>query len=435
MVQSRGQVHLPPSVKAPAERGAVLLLSIYLLSMSFLVLAGVSLQRTLQETQLSTRSAQTQQALWLAEGGLEGVLRALRTSLPTLDVEIPSSLSGASYRVSRKVTDPSGQYLITSTGTIQNVSQRVYVLVDVGPPRIDFRYAGFWGDGAYLSRAIVGGIDTDTTPAVIKHPLILGGPSPSLQSPTTGHGDIGTNATAPNSIEVRHATVDGNILVGAGASDPSQVVQIVDSTVTGQVKPLADPMTFPPIVVPSVPLLNELRNLTLIGQKKCLSPGTYSATSIFLYPDTKTGQTSELCTTGPVDLYVTGPIEVARYSQLYGQPAGNAPFQQHYSPKNLRIFAVPKNPGDEVSFKRASVAAAALYAPDMPVRFVRGNVFMGSIIGKIGRLSRQAAFDTAPNRPKIYHDAALDRLTIRVNSTGTKVTVLWYGTSPPATPP
>ncbi len=439
MVPSRSHRHVPPSVNASAERGAVLLMSIYLVSMSLLVLAGVSLQRTLQETQLATRSAQTQQALWLADSGLEEALRTFRTTLPTLDAQTPSAIPGASYRVSRRAADPSGQYLVTSTGTIGNISQRVYAFVDVGPPRIDFRYAVFGLEQVEAFAATYGGIDTRASPPAIE-PLVLWGRPPRLLTPLAGTGSIGTNATTRNAVTLVDSYVRGDVFVGAGAANPSALVSSVDSIVTGQVKSLEQPMEFPPIVVPAVPLQNELGVIHLFGgQRRCLSPGTYTATGIVI------DQGSELCTTGPVDLYVTsGEFNVLYYSQLYGQPERSFPHEHRYAPKNLRIFVMPGagtptvTGRKQIAFHHSSLGAAAIYAPDTQISIRRGSLFMGSIIGRTGRTTQPA--DGQPMTgvaagPKIYYDQDLGRTPIRVNSTGTKVTVLWYGTSPPATTP
>ena len=101
------------------SRGAAFLLSVYIAALTLLLLGGVSLQRTATEVRAADISRNSQQAFFLAEGGLDQALKAVETADTASDA-MPTGTYD--YAVTRQLEVLSPQtmrttYTLTSTGT------------------------------------------------------------------------------------------------------------------------------------------------------------------------------------------------------------------------------------------------------------------------------------------------------------------------------
>ena len=70
--------------RARPERGAVVLLSTYLVSFTLLVLTTAMFVRSSNEMRMAERSAELSQAFWGAEAALDKAMVDLRTQTPSL---------------------------------------------------------------------------------------------------------------------------------------------------------------------------------------------------------------------------------------------------------------------------------------------------------------------------------------------------------------
>lgn len=206
------------STRSTPQRGAVLLLAVYFVSMALLLLGGVSLQRTVIEVRAAQVSRDTQQAFYLAEGAVDQALVALKQdpqevmATPTYALSTPSGTHR--YTVSRLYGSFSWQtatqdvlYHISGTGTAgSNVSTTVATVVGTQQEPLQGVIANgsIWTDRYGHEDGAWSG----------------GGPhGPSTNDylgPTTIEGDLRVHSGAPNLVYLdQGVTVDGDLTVSA----------------------------------------------------------------------------------------------------------------------------------------------------------------------------------------------------------------------------
>jgi len=104
-------------------RGAVFLLSVYLVSLTLLLLGGVSLNRTNIEVRSAQVSRDQQQAFWLAEAALDQAMARLKTeelpdnSATNPNYPITTTLGSASFSIT------TGGSQLVSAGTMRSIRQ------------------------------------------------------------------------------------------------------------------------------------------------------------------------------------------------------------------------------------------------------------------------------------------------------------------------
>ncbi len=358
------------------RRGAAFLLAVYLASLACLLLGGVSLQRTVVETRAAELSRNNHQALFLGEAGLDRAIAALRTNAtavlktPTLTENVSAT---GSYTYLVTVT-PEGLYRVESTGRAAGATSRVVALVSLPNP-VTFRHALFASHSLWVLGTDTGSMDSRASRVFAAAPI--------------SHGDLGVNSTTllpdkdgnlntPPLMAAMSSKIRGDLYVGPGG-DPAVLAWVDpgDSTLSGQKRSASESKPFPPVRVPSTAI--DLGDLALTSQQRCLAPGTYVVRNVNLK-----GTNPVLCTTGPVNLYVTGTFNGGD-GELYGQPSGSLPYAQQYSPENLRIFVSGTDPLDDKGQPTYSVgggkfAAATLYAPQRSFSMLGGDWLGGVIV-------------------------------------------------------
>ena len=433
------------------RRGAAVLLASYLACLSLLILGAVSLQRTMHELRAAQVSRDVQQAFWLAEEALDKAMAQLRsgqdpavvsvgsctglTTLPGLEPDTQSS-----YRLCRESANGTiVRYRIESTGTAQAITQRVTALVDTHvATTIQFKHAAYASYIGWLN-STSGSTDTSN-------------PSTPLNPPrnTTSHGDVALAPQPywPNALMV---FINSPLLPGTiyayvtEGQTPEQHVNLQMGTPppAGGFQPLSagELKQWPAIEIPL-----DATNLGMVemhgsGDNRCLAPGSYVASQIYIVNDQLYSRIDDptqpqLCTTGPVDLYVTGPVDVLG-GKIYGQPLGSLPYSQRYSPENLRLFYAYSTRPDAFSVGidngvRDSLIAGTIYAPQTDVLLVGGSVLLGGLITRavygLGAFSMGTeSSDIFLNPfPTFLFDEALLTKKFAVNHTGVALRMWTY---------
>jgi len=435
------------------QRGAVILLSSYLVSFTLLVLTTAMFVRSANEVRLAERSTQLSQAFWGAEAALDAGIAALATqpeSRFALNQWCTSSqatkVTGATYRLCLEAQDTStstSRYRIEATGTQNGSRETLTAQVNRQTDTVQFDRVASVNDQLDFLYIATGGMDSrvSTDPALA--PV-------HVQS----RGDIGTSASKVQDGHVRFTGhINGDIYVGPGGETPPvqtilssngkpvRMVQgelVAGGEVSGTVKNLAAVPKFPPVEVPSNATdLGDLevrpwnydadlgiRSHDEVKDKRCLEPGTYVVRNLTVgahqwNPD-QDGYflgigAGELCTTGPVDLYVTGALMMS-HGEIYGQPKGSPPYAKQYSPENLRIF-VKGSRRVYCGFLGTPIEAALLYAPESQVvQLSYQSTWMGAIIARSMYLWGQGAniggmfgavTSDSPGAGKLFYDEAL----------------------------
>jgi len=389
-----------------AQRGVVFLFTSYLVSFTLLVLVTALFVRSANEVRLAERSTQLSQAFWGAEAALDKGVTDLQTKPPpylalngctssTSVSLVGTNTPQGNYRTCLDAEDTTtgiSRYRILASGTKGYTSEALSAIVQYQVPTISFSHAAYATGGISLRNIVTGSMDSRIS---------------RLLARTAFHGDLATSATTVPAgrrglvLLNQGSTVDGDVYVGPGA-DPAALVYVAPalvasmsiyssgaSQVTGALKNLSKATVLPPVEVPAY-ATNLGDRLSLVESSSvahslpggglnnyqgptCLEPGTYVVGNLTMGDG---GGKGELCTTGPVDLYVTGDLKVWG-GDFYGQPTGTAPFQHQYAPENLRIF----KQGGGYCFLVSGEGAATIYAPETNnVLLMGGMRFVGGLI-------------------------------------------------------
>ena len=488
------------------ERGAAVLLTSYLVSFTILVLTTALFVRSSNEMRMAERSAGMAQAFWGAEAAMDAAVADLKTESPPVlaltqctDAQT-TGISGATYRLCLEATDTNNgtnRYRIEATGTGNGSTETLASVVETGPSAITFDHAAYVRHVIGFYSGETASLDTDHVKMIVK----IGFNGDLATAGETIHMvNLAGNLVArqPGIWLSANSTVNGNAYVGPDAGDPADAVHIDSSSqLNGTVKTLKDVKPLPPVTIPSN--AKDLGDITLFRradgsgtERLCLAPGTYVARNLLIgaelvppHPADICGggpcpdQVSyvlhgspELCTTGPVDLYVKDRVLMVRGS-VYGQPQGSAPFDAQYSSKNLRIFAEGHNgkivvnsapdsfvagPVGAFTWPSPTMVTAALYAPDRQLGIGPNSVWAGGaivrsvheyasglepLIGVVGKdsdgldsifmaaQSPDGFADPFAKTSSIFYDQALKNQKFRMG-TGQVRTLIWQRVATPS---
>jgi hypothetical protein len=246
----------------PRRHAGFVLITALSVAVSSIALTAVGLTRSLQEISTAERSVKLQQALHLADAGVDAALSELirggedgeatfssdegwadaedqacaagTPCLHTVDL-----LTGSAFVTLDDIdADP---IVITVTGTASGVSQAVELIVD-NPNSSLFQQAIFGEQGIELDRDIT--IDS--------YDSSLGAYTPPPDTDNrSSDGDLRTNSTASNTVGLDQGVqVAWDVIVGSGGIPSAVIREDSPPQVTGTKEAASSNLTLPPIDVP-----------------------------------------------------------------------------------------------------------------------------------------------------------------------------------------
>ena len=360
------------------QRGAVVLFSLGIVVL-LSTLGSAVLLRSLNETQLSRRSAARQSAFFLAEGGVDQALLNLRTPTDlTDDVNTSALLTGTFTIDSPPVDLGNNRWQVTTHGTAQQEQRTMQAVFQLTPQSV-FQFALFGAQDVNVS----GNATTDSYDSSV-------GP---YDEDTAGHnGDVGTNAVTAGGVDVSGSIfVDGQVAVGPNVSDPTSVVTGYNPAfITGGTSPPTDTqdvvsqgMTFP---MPAVTVPSDLTcsDRTITGNTTVtLTPGTYCYHNLTIQGN------ADLVASGDVTIYITGEMTAQ----------GNSTVGVSSDPGRM-LFLMSSSAGAtlEQTITGSNLFYGAIYGPQATITITGNAEVYGSIIAKQVNLTGSA---------EIHYDEAL----------------------------
>ncbi len=408
-----------------SEAGMVFLLQSYLTIFWFVVLTAAMLTRSSMELRYAQLALEEHQAFWQAEAGVDETLYGITTNPPVLAAnhctrptdQLLSLSSATGYAYTYQVClNDSGQYAIVSIGQGRTSAIEELSSMAARPDTtLQFRQAVLAVDQIEIRQATFGSL-----PSIFTQ---LGSGSTVLPSFSALNSQAHLVALAKQlsgaavNLSAR-SYVKGNVVLPPGLSSSAGLVienesHLTNEQGTSDVKTLEDRVVLPePVAAPNDAV--NLGSLELNGSTRCLAPGTYRVANVILRKNID--RDPVLCTTGPVNLYVTGTFR-QEAGKLYGQPstdpltlAGISGPLNRFSPKHLRIFVTSTQ---EVKFGNG-LSAAVVYAPLAHVIVGEKQVFLGSLIAKLATIGSTGA----GNRTYFFYDQALEDERFSVNTSG-----------------
>ena len=447
-----------PTASRPARSGFATLLYSYFI-VSFLLMYTMTLMaRSSTELHNAERTADLQQAFWAAEGELEASIANMRLSVPpTLgDAKVTVNSStcqddysshtlttdGVSSRSRLCGTSATNNYILEATGTSGSISHVVSAVITYQADTLTFTQAAL-AQNVSLSDYTTGFVED-----AVKDPTSF---SPTKADVSTTEakplyyfdGASDEDGCEPQTrpwVSSEDSKIGGRIQVGPGG-DPwdAKMVEVVGHPPQGR-KDLESLPRLPDVEVPSQAVDLGSLNVGTVGStqssgagRMCLASGTYKATSVSLSTD------SELCTVGPVSLYVTGgddtSVWLAPGARVYGQPKTTTkgtgaeaktvnvqPYDGVYGPQNLRLFV---KEGTVWLGQDHSLAVAVVYAPRSTVIAPTNGTLLGSIMASEVSYGPpvpwSGAFNSGLPTNSLVYDQALENTKIPVGPVDVKV--------------
>ena len=205
----------------------------------------------------------------------------------------------------------------------------------------------------------------------------LNGVSLSGSSSIDGYNSNNGPYSSSSATPVASVASNGDISLSGGATikgdaNPGVGEQTSGGTVTGSTTPLTSPLTYPPASAGSYATTNDDVNVlpfmsgggfSLSGSQAAVMPaGTYYFTSFNM-----SGQSS-LAITGPVTIYVGGPVSL---SGGVTTPSS--------TPENLKIEVTTSA---NVTLSGSTALYTDLYAPQSDIKITGGGGLMGAVVGQ-----------------------------------------------------
>jgi hypothetical protein len=202
--------------------------------------------------------------------------------------------------------------------------------------------------------------------------------SSSIDSYSSNNGPYSSGS----GTSVASVASNGDISLTGGATikgdaNPGVGEQTSGGTVTGSTTPLTSPLTYAPASAGSYATTNDNVNVlafmnggafSLSGSQAAVMPaGTYYFTSFNM-----SGQSS-LAITGPVTIYVAGPVSL---SGGVTTPSS--------TPENLKIEVTTSA---NVTLSGSTALYTDLYAPQSDIKITGGGGLMGAVVGQSLTLS------------------------------------------------
>jgi hypothetical protein len=194
--------------------------------------------------------------------------------------------------------------------------------------------------------------------------------------------------------------------------------------VSGDTTPLTEPLTFPPIEIPSV---TQTSSLTLAsGTMDFLAPGIHGFDSLAL------GKASTLTVAGPATLVVNsfagykdakmvvdatgGPVTIYVRDKYFHDNGFNA----GPSPGSPMALAFLIDAAQDITFPSASKVSGAYYAPNASLTFTSSNEAWGSFVANKVSMS---------NDMKFHYDENLGKYWDKEGDADGDGVIAWFGTA------
>jgi hypothetical protein len=372
-------------------------------ALALLTLTGMALFNLSLQARISAiRTAQGIQARWAADAGLVKAVVEMNNKLSAKtwsDASMPAvtdevlfqSNQSFSYQVDK---NPSGTYIVTSTGRAGPIIKRVYAIMEI---------KGLF-DSAILVKDRI---------SLMPNALVAGYNSEDATD-TDFDLKIGTTSTSADRIPLGPGTVvEGDVFVGVGG-DPTTVIG-AGGTITGQKFPLLEEPDFPIITPPSLP--DTGTSLSATGATITLDPagsGTYTGINLSQaggYPGILEIQG------GNVELYITGNIDMGNGCEVIVRPGASLTLyvdgniaadnsagfnNQAGNVKDFQLYATGTGE-QEFYLKAKSSIFGTIYAPDVEITLYPSAEMRGAIVGESVTFKSGSTF---------YYDEALRNVSI-----------------------
>ena len=373
------------------RRGSVIVLSLGVVIV-VATLGATMMVRGLNEHQLGQRYAAREKALSLAEAALDQASFNLRTPTDPADDVLSGALPTGTFQIESPVTQLTPvRWRVTTQGTSGQEQRRAEGVFDLTPQSV-FQYALF----ANQQLTVSGNGITDSYDSVL-------GPyndDPNAPGYNANHnGDVGTNSLAAGGVTVGGSIfVDGQVIVGAGATDPLSVVSGYNPAfITGGTSPPTDtqdvvslPSLFPMPAV-TVPQGLTCNDFTVGGQTTVtLPPGVYCYRNLSI----QGGGTLTTTGLGTVTIYLTGSLSAK----------GNSTVGYVTNPSQM-LFLMSS--GSQATLEEGTITGdtnffGALCGPQATIDIKGNATVFGSIVANQVNLTGSAV---------IHYDENLSRVT------------------------
>ncbi|HEX9779869.1 MAG TPA: hypothetical protein VGB20_01495 [bacterium] len=326
------------------RRGSLYIISYVFISMLSLAVA-VGLQRGATDLRAAERQVELLQSFYLAEAAVDQALANIRAG--TADsIQATALLTGTYAAV---ITSPSANtYEIIGQGTRSSIVQSsVEMIAELGVTPL-------FPNGVFGDTSV--NLDADAT--IDSFDSTLG----NYASQTPGSdGNLGTNSTEDDAVVLNSgAMIAGQVVVGAGASDPAAVVEDHGATITASPAIVAqsEPMEMPAVTSPGGSCAAEtLANSEVLTLYEALSP--YCFTSLLLK--------------NSASIEVVGSVIV--YAESF-DAQNSAQVNASGSPTQLVLLITTDAP---VNLFNSGGFVGAIYAPQSNVELKNGVELFGAI--------------------------------------------------------
>lgn len=397
------------SLPYKGKRGFLLITSLGVVV--FLTLAGVLLLvRGIWQTNASERLYQRSNTLHLAEAAVGQAARNL-ISPSTVDDIASASLSTGNFQIDPPLSLGNQIYQVTTRGTSEGEERRLEVVFRLIPKSI-FQFALFGDQGVDVSgNAITDSYDSSLGPY---------NDDPTSPDYNAGHnGDVGTNESTDNSVEVGGSIfIDGQVAVGYEADDPYAVIDGYDPAfITGGTDPPSDTQdivtqdaAFPmPQVTVPLGLAASCTDSTISSNTtETLSPtGGPNGDGVYCYRNLTIQGGGTLTTSGSVTVYLTGQF-IAIGNSLMGVPS---------DPTQMLVLMTPTGDAtlEQGTFTGSTGFYGVLYGPESNIRITGNAEIFGSIIARSIDVQGSAS---------IHYDEAVGRMN-QITNTFSVTRIAW----------
>jgi len=295
-----------------------------------------------------------------SEGGLTG----RQFSIPALQLS-PGETCQFSL-LFRQFDDTPESIEVISEGTRDNVQRRVQLNSNIVKDRSGlFDFALFGRESLMLHNGVT--VDAYNLDA---------GDDP-LQ--------VGTNGTDPGNITLKSsATIEGDVLVGAGG-DPDEVIELNSGAdITGEESAMDEEWVPPLVEVPDA--LNDSSSLGSINNTSTITTsGKYDSINLGNSETLRIEGNVELYIVGDIDLGNSAAIEIAPGAQLTLFLGGDLDICNSAQLNNLtedasKLIILALDTCEDIIFKNGGIVYASIYAPDADVEFKNSVELHGSVV-------------------------------------------------------
>lgn len=378
------------------RRGMIMIVTLG--ALIFVSTVGTTLlMRSLNEAQISRRSAAQQSAFYLADGAIDQAARNLATPTDTSDDTSSLTMETGSFTIDSTSSIGTNLYKVTAHGTSNSGDQRDVEAVFQLTGQSVFQFALFGSQSVNISgNAITDSYDSSDG---------------LYDEDAAGHnGDVGTNSTTAGGVTVDGSIfIDGQVAVGPSVSDPTSMVAGYDSDfITGGTSPpsdtqdvVAQSQTFP---TPDVTIPDGCT--TTLPAKVGVTRTFQSGVTYCPAGDLVVSGGDIFTATGPVKIYLAGNMTVE----------GNASIGVEAQPTWMQFLVSSTGSASlQDTIVGSTEFYGTLYAPKATINISGDAEIYGSIVAKTVNITGNA---------EIHYDEASTTLT-DVSNLYTSALIAW----------